>query len=64
MNHLRILAKSILALLPALALTATVRAASDTWTGAFDGDFTNTANWLGGNVPGLGVCRTDLEGLA
>ncbi len=63
MNHLRILAKSILALLPALALTATVRAASDTWTGAFDGDFTNTANWLGGNVPGLaglGTGNTDV----
>jgi len=40
-------------LILALALfAAPAFAASDTWTGATDGDFSNTANWLGGSVPG------------
>jgi autotransporter-associated beta strand protein len=40
------------------ALAPGARAASDTWTGASDALWSNTGNWLGGTVPGVGNTAT------
>ncbi len=42
----------------AVALSPSLHATSDAWTGASDATWANTLNWLGGNIPGTGDTAT------
>lgn len=50
-----------LALAASLLIGPSARATSDTWSGAIDGDWSNTSNWISGNAPGAtsGTTNTD-----
>ena len=53
--------KKIMGVLAGIGLCLSAQAVSDSWNVDADGSYTDTANWLGGNVPGVsnGTSSTD-----